>query len=170
MRRPLLSFIHQSTLDMRQPFDNLTHVELTFRHKKIENWLCFGYRIELTIIDKRRSVASFKPDQYPAFMRWASNDYGEIISRLDIVRTIERGEAYQTLPFMRPGGKILLRVDNWPKVERVLQAIESIGIYLSDVSPAYWRQVNNRLAVNQEPRHDTQILHRALLLRDKVQR
>jgi len=172
MRLPLPSFIQQSALDARQPFDNLTHVELTFRPKKIEHWLRFGDPIERTIIDKRRSVASFKPGQVFAFVRWASNDYGTIISRLDIVRTIDRGEAYQTLPFVRPGGEILLRVDSWPKVERVFQAvdaIEAIGIYPPDVSPAYWRHVHNRLAVNQEPRHYTRIQHRAWLLRASAQ-
>ena len=33
------------------------------------------------------------------------------------------GEAYQTLPFVRPGGEILLRVSGWPKVERDLPPI-----------------------------------------------
>ena len=89
MRLPLPSFIQQSALDARQPFDNLTHVELTFRPKKIEHWLRFGDPIERTIIDKRHSVASFKPGHVFAFVRWASNDYGKIISRLDIVRTID---------------------------------------------------------------------------------
>lgn len=92
MRLPLPYFIQQSALDARQPFDNLTHVELTFRTKMIEHWLRFGDPIERTIIDKRRCVASFKPGQIFAFVRWASNDYGTIISRLDIVRTIDRGE------------------------------------------------------------------------------
>ena len=172
MRLPLPSFIQQSAFDSRRPFDNLTHVELTFRPKKIEHWLRFGDPIERTIIDKRRSVASFKPGQVFAFVRWASNNYGTIISRLDIVRTVDRGDAYQTLPFVRPGGEILLRVDNWPKVERVFQtidAIESIGIFPPDVSPAYWRHVQNRLSVNQEPRHYTRIQHKAWLLRAKVQ-
>ena len=53
-------------------------------------------------------------------MRWASNDFGTIVSRIDIVRAIDRGESYQTLPFVRPGGDILLRINGWPKVERVL--------------------------------------------------
>lgn len=65
---------------------------------------------------------------------------------------------------MRPGGEIILRVDNWPKVERVFQAIdaiESIDIYPPDVSPAYCWHVHNRLSVNQEPRHYTRILIKA---------
>ena len=61
-----------------------------------------------------------------AFVRWASNDFGTIVSRIDIVRAIDRGESYQTLPFVRPGGDILLRISGWPKVERVLQAIDAV--------------------------------------------
>jgi type IV secretory pathway protease TraF len=47
------------------------------------------------------------------------------------VRAVRRGEPFQTLPFVRPGGDILLKLDGWPKVERVLQpidAIERLGI------------------------------------------
>ncbi len=167
-----LSPIQQAALDSRRPFDNLTHVELTIVPKKVEQWLRFGDPIERTVINRIRSVASFKPGQVFGFVRWAANNSGTIISRLDIVRTIDRGEAYQTLPFVRPGGEIFLRVESWPKVERVFQevdAIEAIGIYPPDVSPAYWRHVHNRLAVNQEPRHYTRIQHRAWLLRASAQ-
>lgn len=172
MRRPISSFIQQAALDARRPFDDLTHVELTFRPKKVEHWLRFGDPVERTVVDKRRSVASFKPDQIFAFVRWASNDHGTIVSRLDIVRTVGRGEAYQTLPFVRPGGEILLRVDSWPKVERAFQeidAIETSGIHPPDVSPAYWRHLHNRLTVNQEPRRYTRIQHKAWLLRKRMQ-
>jgi len=172
MKTPLLGAIRQSALDARRPFDTLTHVELTFRPKKIEHWLRFGDARARIVLDKRRSVASFGPGQVFAFVRWASNDYGTIISRLDIVRTVDRGEAFQTLPFVRPGGEILLRVDTWAQVERVFQAIdaiESIGVHPPDVSPAYWRHVHNRLAANQEPRLYTRIQHKAWLLRAKAQ-
>lgn len=171
MKTPLLAAIRQSALDARRPFDTLTHVELTFRPKKIEHWLRFGDARARTFLDKRRSVASFGPGQIFAFVRWASNDYGTIISRLDIVRTVDRGEAFQTLPFVRPGGEILLRVDAWAKVERVFQAIdaiESIGVHPPDVSPAYWRHIHNRLAAGQEPRLYTRIQHKAWLLRAKA--
>ncbi len=163
--------IRQDALNIGRPFGNLTHVDLTFRPKKIEHWLRFGDPIERTVIDKRRSVASFKPDQVFAFIRWASNGYGTIISRLDIVRTIDRGESYQTLPFVRPGGEILLRVDSWERVDRVVKvidAIEALGIYPPDVSPAYWRHVHNRLAANQEPRLYSRIQHKAWRLRSQV--
>lgn len=166
-----LSPIQQAALDSRRPFDNLTHVELTIVPKKVEYWLRFGDPIERTVVNRIRSIASFKPGQVFAFVRWAANNHGTIISRLDIVRTVDRGEAYQTLPFVRPGGEILLSVDNWSKVERVFQvidAIETIGISPLDVAPAYWRHVHNRLAAHQDPRFYTRIQHRAWLLRAKA--
>jgi len=168
----LPTFIRQSALDPRFSIDGLTHVELVFRPGKIEHWLRFGAPIKRTGIDKKRSVASFNPHQTFAFMRWASNDHGTVISRLDIVRTVGPLEAYQTLPFVRPGGEILLRIDNWEKIERVNQLMDTLelsGISLTDVSADYWRHVHNRLSVNQEPHLYTKIQHKAWLMRTKVQ-
>ncbi|MFG1384622.1 DUF2840 domain-containing protein, partial [Xanthobacter sp. V3C-4] len=78
------------------------------------------------ILDRSRRIVSFAPDSIFAFARWASNDFGTVVSRIDIVRAVEPGEAYQTLPFVRPGGEILLRADGWPKVEKVLQHIDAV--------------------------------------------
>jgi hypothetical protein len=121
--------------------------------------------------DRRRRVLSFHPGTIFAFVRWAANDFGTILSRMDIVQAAVPGEAYQTLPFVRPGGTILLKVESWPKVERVLQtidAIDLIGIDLESVSPDHWRHVHNRIAVGQKPRAYTADRHRAFLLRRRV--
>ncbi len=107
-----------------------------------------------------------------AFVRWASNDHGTILSRIDIVRAITPGEHFSTLPFVRPGGDILLKMEGWPKVERVLQivdAIEATGIDPAEVSPHHWRHVHNRLTAGQEPRRYTVEQHRAILLRRRVE-
>ncbi|MBP0575906.1 DUF2840 domain-containing protein, partial [Mycobacterium tuberculosis] len=75
--------------------------------------------------------------------------------RLDIARCVAPGEGYQTLPFVRPGGEILLRVDGWPKVEKILQhidAIEAIGIDATTVAPDHWGHVAHRISVGFEPR------------------
>jgi len=149
----------------------LTHVELTWVEKKIEHWLRFGRRAEDKVIDRRRSIASFAPNNIFAFVRWASNDYGTIISRMDIVRAVETGERFQTLPFVRPGGEILLRVDSWPRVERVLRAIdaiEALRIDPADVAPEYWRHLQNRIAAGHEPRAYTREQHAAWLKRRSV--
>ena len=73
-------------------------------------------------------------------MRWASGEHGTVVSRIDIVRAIGRGEPFQTLPFVRPGGEILLRLDSWPKVQRgfaAIDAVESLGLDPADGYAAF---------------------------------
>ena len=159
-------------LPSANPTDDLTRVELTWVEKKIEYWIRFGREAHEQILDRRRRVVSFRPNTVFAFVRWAANDFGTIISRIDIVRAIEPGEPYQTLPFVRPGGEILLKIEGWPKVEEVLRhvdAIEAIGIEAGAVSPDHWRHVHNRMAAAQRPRAYTLEQHRAFLMRRKVQ-
>jgi len=149
----------------------LTHVELTWIEKKIEHWLRFGRRAEEKILDRRRSISSFAPGSIFAFVRWASNDYGTVVSRMDIMRAVAPCARYQTVPFVRPGGEILLRVDGWPKVERVLQAIdaiEALGVDPVDAAPEYWRHLHNRLAASYAPRAYTHEQHAAWLKRRSV--
>lgn len=134
---------------------DLTTVELTWLEKRIEHRIRFGRPVHSQIVDKRRRTVSFAPDSIFAFVRWASNDFGTVISRIDIVRAVAAGEPHQTLPFVRPGGEILLKIDGWPKVERVLQlidAIEALAIDPADAAPDYWRHVQNRLSVGETPR------------------
>ena len=81
------------------------------------------------------------------------------------------GERYLSLPDVRPGGDILLRMDGWPKVERVLQvidAVEALGLDLADVAPDYWQHVHNRFSVNETPRNYTRTRHQAWLKRREV--
>jgi len=149
----------------------LTHVELLWLEKQIERWIRFGRDVEETILDRRRRVLSFAPGSIFAFVRWASNDYGTVVSRIDIVRAVAPGEPYATLPFVRPGGEILLHINGWPKVERVLWAIdtaEALGIEAADVAPDHWRHVHNRLTAGETPRPYTRTQHNAWLLRQRV--
>ena len=81
-------------------------------------------------------------------MRWASNDFETVASRIDIVRAVAPGDLYTTLPFVRPGGEILLRIASWRQVSRVMRAIEeveAIGVDPTDAAPDHWRHVHNRL-------------------------
>jgi hypothetical protein len=151
------------------PFTTL--VDLTWRQKKIEHWIRFGHKSYEQILDRHRSVVGFAPNSVFAFVRWAANDYGTIVSRIDIVRAIGRGEPFQTLPFVRPGGEILLKADSWPKVERVLQhvdAIEALGIDPADADPAHWRHVHNRLRAGETPSAYTPLRHEAWLKRQRT--
>lgn len=153
--------------------DNLTHVELTHIEKRVENWIRFGRHVGERIVDRRRRVLAFRPGSVFAFVRWAANDYGTVASRIDIVRAVDPGEPYQTLPFVRPGGDILLHVEGWPKVERVLRHIDTVeaaGIDPCDAAPDHWRHVHNRIATGEEPRGYTAERHRAWLKRREIER
>jgi hypothetical protein len=149
----------------------LTHVELRWVKKRIENWIRFGRTAEEHVIDEQRRLVSFAPGSIFAFIRWAANDYGTVVSRIDILRAVGSGERYSTVPYVRPGGESLLRLSGWPKVEKVLQAIdavEALGIDPADAAPDHWRQVHNRLSVGERPRPYSQSRHQAWLRRRKV--
>ncbi|MGH0223163.1 DUF2840 domain-containing protein [Sinorhizobium meliloti] len=151
--------------------DDLAAVELVWIEKQIEHWIRFGRELREQVLDRRRRILSFPPGSIFALVRWAANEHGTVLSRLDILRVVPRGAPCQTIPTVTPGGDILLRVDGWPKVERVLQiidAIEAIGIDPVDVSPDHWRHVHNRLAAGETPRAYTLQRHRAFLLARRV--
>lgn len=151
------------------PFTTL--IELTFQKQKVEHWIRFGRKSFEQIIDRRRSIVGFAPESVFAFVRWASNDYGTIVSRLDILRAIGRGEPFQTVPFVRPGGEILLRIDGWRQVQRalaVIDAVEALSVDPADASPDYWRHVHNRLSAGQEPNPYTPERHAAWIGRRRI--
>jgi hypothetical protein len=149
----------------------LTLVELLWLKKRIENWIRFGRIAEEHVLDRQRRIVSFAPDSIFAFVRWASNDYGTVVSRIDILRAVSPGERYLTVPYVRPGGESLVRLSGWPKVEKVLQAInaiEALEINPADVAPEHWRHIHNRLSVGEQPRPYTRSRHQAWLHRRKV--
>ncbi|CAN7503882.1 DUF2840 domain-containing protein [Paracoccus pantotrophus] len=155
-----------------EPAPFTTFVELTFQKQRVEHWIRFGRKSYEQIIDRRRCVVGFPPGSIFAFVRWAANDFGTVVSRIDIVRAIGRGEPFQTLPFVRPGGDILLRLHGWEKVQRalaVIDALEALGFDPADVSPDYWRHVHNRLTANLEPSAYTPERHAAWIGRRRIE-
>jgi hypothetical protein len=147
---------------------DLTLVELTWREKRIEYWIRFGRQCDEQILDRHRRIVGFAPDSVFAFVRWASNDHGTILSRIDIVRAVSAREPLQTLPFVRPGGEILLKVTSWQTVAYVLEhidAVEAQGVNLCDVSPDHWRHVHHRILAGVPPRPYTPDRHLAWLKR-----
>lgn len=150
------------------PQDSRTRVQLTWLEGRVEHWIRFGAVVDVTLIDRRRRIVAFEPGAIFAFVRWASNDFGTVVSRLDIVRAATPGQAYSTLPRVRPGGEILLRQTGWPKVQQALQAIdavEALGLQAADAAPDHWRHLHNRLAAGLPPRPYTLARHRAWRLR-----
>ena len=149
----------------------LTEVELIHLEGKVERWVRFGREREERILDRRRRVLAFAPDSVFAFVRWASNDYGTVVSRIDVARAPDTGEPFSTIPFVTPGAEILLRVSGWLKVAQVLAAIdqiEALDLRAEEACPDHWRHVGNRIGAGQQPRPYTRDRHRAWLLRRRI--
>lgn len=155
-------------LHVAEHVDALTRVELIHVEQTIEYWIRFGEPIRQDILDRRRRHLFFAPGRVFAFVRWAANAHGTTISRIDIVRPVASGKTFQTLPFVRPGGDIVLKIEGWPKVEQVLRhidAVEAAGIDPCAVAPDHWRHVANRVRAGETPSPYTPARHRAWLLR-----
>ena len=151
---------------------DLTHVELLWLENRIENRIAFGRSVERIRLPTGASCHSQPAKAFFAFVRWTSNDFGAVASRIDILRAVATGQRCSTVPYVKPGGEILLRLSGWPKVERVLQLIDAVrsssGIDPADAAPDYWHHVHNRLSVNEAPRAYTKSRHQAWLHRRKV--
>jgi len=152
--------------DGRDP--DLTFVELTWKEGRVEQWIRFGDPVCEERLGPHRRRFAFARGAIFGVNRWAANTYGTVLSRFNIVQAARPGTAIQTLPYLRPGGALLLSTHGWPKVERVLQAIdtiEALGIDPADASPEYWRHLHNRLTTAQPAHFYTRLQHRAWLKR-----
>jgi hypothetical protein len=156
----------------KQPADfygqHLTEVTLMWHEGRIERWIRFGYPLDDRILDAQRRVLSFAAGSVFAFVRWQSNEFGTVLSRIDILRAVLPQQTCTSIGFVRPGGEVLLRQSGWPKVERVLQLIDAIeqnGFNPAEVCPDHWRHMHNRLSANQEPRAYTMERHALWLKR-----
>lgn len=154
------------------PIDpELTHAQLVWLKDRKEYWLRFGAAAHQQIIDRTRRTFSFAPGAVFALVRWEANDYGTVFSRIDIARAVGPGVSRTFIPFVQPGAISLLSQHGWPKVRRVLAAIDAIeraGIAPKDVAPDYWRHVHNRLCASEAPRDYSLARHRAWLLRREI--
>lgn len=146
----------------------LTEVELVFYEGRIERWLRFGNQSRERILDRRRRVVAFVPDQLFALVRWEGNEYGTVSSRLDVVRACAAHEPATTVSGVTPGGDVLLRLEGWLRVKRALDAVaavEASGIDPAETAPEWWRHLHNRIVCNAPFRSYGRAQHRAWLLR-----
>lgn len=149
----------------------LTQLDLVWREGQVEHWLRFGCASEEVILDRHRRRLGFAAGAVFARVRWAANDVGTVLSRLDVVRCVARGEPCASAPGLDPGGDLLLRVSGWPTVQRVLgviDAVEDLGVPPVEAAPDYWRHVHHRLAGRMAPEPYSLARHHAWRLRRQV--
>jgi hypothetical protein len=146
----------------------LTTVELTWRAGEVEQWIRFGRAVQEAIVSRQVRRLAYAPDAIFALARWAANDVGTTLSRLDILRATHAGEAISTAPGVQPGGDSLLRLSGWPRVRAglvAIDAVEALGLFPADAAPAYWRHVHQRLNAGLPCRPYAPLRHKAWRLR-----
>ncbi|WP_372169891.1 DUF2840 domain-containing protein [Xanthomonas axonopodis] len=127
----------------------LTRVSLAYVEQRIDLYLRFGEPARTVRLDRWRRVAVFLPGAVFCRIRWQANDYGTIRWQLMVMQACTPFDAAQRIPGVQPGARLLLHAEGEPAVRAVLaqlDAIEAQGIAPTDVSPAYWRTLGNRLA------------------------
>ena len=144
--------------------NDLTRVEIAFYPEHLNFWLRFGAPDEQFDLDRRRSLALFKPGRVFGYVRWRANEYGTQEWRFTIVQSAAPSLMLSRISGVQPGGDILLLATGATKVKRALlqiDVLEASGFDAADVSPAYYRHVHNRIAASREVTHYSQDQHAA---------
>lgn len=151
--------------------DQLTWVELVFDPGRTERWIRFGKAVDQRIVSRRNRFVAFRPGAVFAYVRWATNAYGTIVSRLDVLQAADPSRDRIAIPGVVPGAVSLLRLSGWPRVRRALDLIDAVeagGFEPGEVAPDYWRHVHARITVSLPPLAYTAERHRAFRLRQQV--
>lgn len=150
---------------------HLTRVEIAFYPEHLNHWLRFGVLYDTQVLDRRRSLALFKPGRVFGYVRWRANEYGTRDWRFSIVRSVEPFQPLSRIPGVSPGGDVLLRVSGNARVKRALlqiDVLEAAGFDPVEVSPAYYRHIHNRIAAGQVIRAYSRDQHEAYQASQKV--
>ena len=151
--------------------ESFTRVEIAFYPEYLNHWLRFGEPDEQQDLDRRRSLALFKPGRVFGYVRWRANEYGTQDWRFTIVRTAAPSLLLSRIEGVTPGGEVLLLASGNAKVKRALlqiDALEAAAFEPADVSPAYYRHVHNRITAGQPVRAYTMAQHAAHLAARQV--
>lgn len=144
--------------------DAVTRVDLVHEPGVLEHWIRFGRTCAETILDRRRRSLWFRPGSIFGFVRWRANAFGTVRSAIDIAVAALPDAATTRVPGITPGIVSLLQLDGWPKVARVLAAIdavEALGLDPADACPDHWRHVHHHLSAGSAPRPYSLARHRA---------
>lgn len=172
---PLSGFPRPDVIDTARtlsPASGMTDIELTWIEGRHEQWVRFGRIAAERIVGHETRILSFHSGAAFAFVRSTWSDFGTIHSNIAIAVAVAPGEAHSTLPFVRPGAQILLRIGGGQEVQRVLEAIDAVeaaGIDAADAAPDHWRHVADRIAAGLPFRPYGRDRHMAWLRRRAIE-
>jgi len=129
-----------------------TRVEIAFYPEHLNNWLRFSAPDKQHDLDRRRSLALFRPGQVFGYVRWRANEYGTQEWRFTVVQTAEPSRFLSRIEGVTPGGEVLLLATGNTRVKRALLQIDRLeadGFDPAEVSPTYYRHVHNRIVAGR---------------------
>lgn len=151
--------------------DFFTRVEIAFYPEYLNHWLRFGTPDMQQDLDRRRSLALFKPGRVFGYVRWRANEYGTQDWRFVVAITGEPLCFLSRIEGIYPGVKILLFTRGNTKVKRALlqiEVLETDAFELGNISPAYYRHVHNRILTGRPVRTYSDAQHAAHMAAQQV--
>jgi len=148
-----------------------TLVEIAFYPEFLNHWLRFGVPDLEFDLDRRRALACFKPGRIFGYVRWIANEYGTQKWQLYVVRTVDHSRPLSRINGVHPSGEILLKTAGTTKVKRALVQIDVLevdGFDPTEVSPAYYRHVHNRITTGHPARVYSSAQHEAYLAAQRL--
>ena len=145
----------------------LTQVRITSTPKQSRFWLRFGRPTREQRRHQLQRHLYFPPQSVFCMVRWHGNDYGTILWQLSILRAVSPWESAATVMDVDPGAEVLLRVSSKNYIRQVLaiiKEIEALPIHPADVSPDFWRTLQNRVLAREVLPQSTVRQHQAHLL------
>ncbi|WP_230474662.1 DUF2840 domain-containing protein [Dyella monticola] len=130
--------------------EGLTRVSLAYVAHRLNLYLRFGEPAYYVQHDRWRRMAAFRPAAMFCRIRWEANDYGTVRWQVMVMQACTSLDVAQRIPGVHPGARLLLHAEGERQVRATLScidAIDALNIAPADTSPAYWRTLGNRLAV-----------------------
>ena len=127
----------------------LTEVELVSIEQRLAQWIRFGRIAAMRPAGQDRHNSSLRPGAVIAVLRWSRSDFGTVHASIAILSAAAPDARISVSPRVRPGGDILLHVDDDRLVRQVLRAIDDIEaarIDPCDVAPDHWRHIGSHVA------------------------
>lgn len=169
MRPPVPSFIQQSALDARQPFDNLTHVEMTLRPKKMSIGFVLVIRLSVPssikgAVSRASSQDMFSPSSTGRRMTMIVLNVGLAAAQADVRADLVDSKVQQTSAdlalksYVEEASKRFLIPASWiwavMKAESAgdVRALSSKGAMgLMQIMPRIWETLPQQHALGGDP-------------------
>ncbi|MBL4801575.1 MAG: DUF2840 domain-containing protein [Emcibacter sp.] len=137
--------------------NNLTRIQTISVKNCIKYYVRFGRPVFIKELSSDQTYEYYKPDQLVCYVQWQAGEYGSRIWRVTIFKTVNftYESQIQSIQGIRPGVQIILDLEGAMRVRPALKTIdqiEAIGLHPTDISPAYYGHLHQRIMAKQ-PAH-----------------